>query len=54
MPSLRIANGAGFLGDWLDAPRRLVERSEVDYLTIEPKCPWRTQEQESPAESHRE
>lgn len=35
MKPLRIANGAGFLGDWLDAPRRLVERSEVDYLTIE-------------------
>src|SRR5512134_3907469 len=32
---VRIANGAGFLGDWLDAPRRLVERAEVDYLTIE-------------------
>jgi hypothetical protein len=32
---IRIANGAGFLGDWLDAPRRLVERAEVDYLTIE-------------------
>src|SRR3954465_9836197 len=35
MPRLRIANGAGFLGDWLDAPRRLVERAEVDYITIE-------------------
>src|SRR4051812_36231451 len=35
MSSLRIANAAGFLGDWLDAPRRLVERAEVDYLTIE-------------------
>ena len=35
MPPLRIANGAGFLGDWLDVPRRLVERAEVDYLTIE-------------------
>jgi hypothetical protein len=35
MSSLRIANGAGFLGDWLDAPRRLVESAEVDYLTIE-------------------
>ena len=32
---VRIANGAGFLGDWLDAPRRLVERADVDYLTIE-------------------
>jgi Acyclic terpene utilisation family protein AtuA len=33
--TLRIANGAGFLGDWLAAPRRLVERADVDYLTIE-------------------
>jgi len=35
MKTIRIANGAGFLGDWLDAPRRLVERAEVEYLTIE-------------------
>jgi hypothetical protein len=35
MPALRIANAAGFLGDWVDAPRRLVERAEVDYLTLE-------------------
>src|SRR6266481_5949499 len=35
MSALRIANGAGFLGDWIDAPRRLVDRAEVDYLTIE-------------------
>src|SRR4029450_3828177 len=35
MSPLRIANGAGFLGDWIDAPRRLVERGAVDYLTIE-------------------
>src|SRR5437762_10904667 len=35
MQTIRIANGAGFLGDWIDAPRRLVERAEVDYLTIE-------------------
>ena len=32
---LRIANAAGFLGDNLDAPRRLVESAQVDYLTIE-------------------
>jgi hypothetical protein len=32
---LRIANAAGFLGDWIDAPRRLLERAEVDYLTLE-------------------
>lgn len=35
MKKICIANGAGFLGDWIDAPRRLVERAEVDYLTIE-------------------
>ncbi|MCA9154592.1 MAG: DUF1446 domain-containing protein [Planctomycetales bacterium] len=33
--TLRIANGAGFLGDDLAAPRRLVEAAEVDYLTLE-------------------
>ncbi len=33
--TIRIANGAGFLGDSLDAPRRLVEGAEVDYLTLE-------------------
>jgi hypothetical protein len=32
---LRIANGAGFLGDNLDAPRLTVERANVDYLTLE-------------------
>lgn len=32
---LRIANAAGFLGDNLDAPRRLVESTQVDYLTLE-------------------
>ncbi|HUE74459.1 MAG TPA: acyclic terpene utilization AtuA family protein [Pirellulaceae bacterium] len=35
MPPLRIANGAGFLGDWPFAPRQLVEQAEIDYLTIE-------------------
>src|SRR3954468_9481248 len=33
--TIRIANGAGFLGDNLDAPRRLVEGADVDYLTLE-------------------
>lgn len=33
--TIRIANGAGFLGDQIDAPRRLVEAAEVDYLTLE-------------------
>jgi hypothetical protein len=32
---LRIANGAGFLGDSVSAPRRLVEGTQVDYLTLE-------------------
>ena len=32
---IRVANGAGFLGDSLDAPRRLVEAAEIDYLTLE-------------------
>jgi hypothetical protein len=35
MTTLRIAGGAGFLGDWLAAPARLVEQAEIDYLTIE-------------------
>jgi hypothetical protein len=33
--TLCIANGAGFLGDQIDAPRRLVEAARVDYLTLE-------------------
>ena len=33
--TVQIANGAGFLGDNLDAPRRLVEGAEIDYLTLE-------------------
>lgn len=33
--TIRIANGAGFLGDDIDAPRRLVEAAEIDYLTLE-------------------
>lgn len=32
---IRIANAAGFWGDWLEAPRRLVAAAEVDYLTLE-------------------
>jgi hypothetical protein len=35
MRTIRVANGAGFLGDWVLAPQRLVERAEIDYLTIE-------------------
>ncbi len=33
--TIRIGNGAGFLGDNLDAPRRLVELATLDYLTLE-------------------
>lgn len=33
--TIRIGNGAGFWGDNLDAPRRLVESAELDYLTLE-------------------
>lgn len=35
MKTIRIANGAGFLGDRITAPRQLVESAAVDYLTIE-------------------
>ncbi len=33
--AIRIGNGAGFLGDNLDAPRLLAERGQLDYLTLE-------------------
>jgi hypothetical protein len=33
--TIRIGNGAGFLGDNLDAPRRLAEAGRLDYLTLE-------------------
>lgn len=35
MASIRVGNGAGFWGDNLDAPRQLVERGNLDYLTLE-------------------
>src|SRR5215471_195833 len=35
MKSIRIANGQGFWGDWLDAPIQLVERGPIDYLTLD-------------------
>lgn len=34
-PVIKIACGAGFLGDNPDAPRRLVEGAEIDVLTLE-------------------
>jgi len=33
--SVDIANGAGFWGDYPDAPGRLLEYGEFDYLTLE-------------------
>jgi hypothetical protein len=35
MRTLRIGNAAGFWGDNLDAPRLLVERGDLDFLTLE-------------------
>ncbi|MSR56665.1 MAG: DUF1446 domain-containing protein [Planctomycetaceae bacterium] len=35
MRTIRVGNAAGFWGDNLDAPRRLVEGSQLDYLTLE-------------------
>jgi hypothetical protein len=35
MSSILVGNGAGFWGDNLDAPRRLVESGRLDYLTLE-------------------
>jgi hypothetical protein len=32
---IRIANGQGFWGDWLDAPVRLVEQGPIDYLALD-------------------
>ena len=35
MKTIRIGNGAGFWGDNLDAPRKLAESGQIDYLTLE-------------------
>ena len=32
---IRIANGQGFWGDWLEAPIQLTERGLIDYLTLD-------------------
>jgi Acyclic terpene utilisation family protein AtuA len=32
---IRIANGQGFWGDWLEAPVRLVNEGPLDYLTLD-------------------
>ena len=35
MKKIRIANGAGYAGDRLDAGEVLIERGNIDYLTFE-------------------
>jgi len=35
MKTIRIGNGQGFWGDWLEAPVQLVERGPIDYLTLD-------------------
>ena len=32
---IRIANGQGFWGDWLEAPLRLIEQGPIDYLALD-------------------
>jgi len=32
---IRIANGQGFWGDWLEAPVRLLEEGPIDFLTLD-------------------
>src|SRR5690242_14156196 len=32
---IRIANGQGFWGDWLEAPLRLVKGGPLNYLTLD-------------------
>ena len=34
-PMIRIANGQGFWGDWLEAPVRLVDSGPIDYLALD-------------------
>ena len=35
MKTIKIANGQGYWGDWLEAPIHLVERGPIDYLTLD-------------------
>jgi hypothetical protein len=35
MKTIRIGNGCGFWGDSVDAPIRLAEQGQLDYLTLE-------------------
>jgi hypothetical protein len=32
---IRIANGQGFWGDWLEAPVQLIDQGPIDYLTLD-------------------
>jgi len=32
---IRIANGQGFWGDWLEASVRLIEQGPIDYLVLD-------------------
>jgi hypothetical protein len=32
---IRIANGQGFWGDWLEAPVRLIDQGPIDFLTLD-------------------
>src|SRR6202171_6302993 len=32
---IRIANGQGFWGEWLEAPVRLIEQGPIDYLVLD-------------------
>src|ERR1700746_2382884 len=32
---IRIANGQGFWGDWLEAPVRLIDQGPIDYLALD-------------------
>ena len=35
MKTVKIANGQGFWGDSVDAPKALIEYGEIDYLTLD-------------------
>ena len=35
MKSIRIANGQGFWGDNIDAPKNLIKYGKIDYLTLD-------------------
>ena len=35
MKSIRIANGQGFWGDSIDAPVKLINYGNIDYLTLD-------------------